>query len=102
MRRRRSEASRPTCVAMLGARLEEYRLPYREAPAPSDGAVHPGLVVPDPNNRLQHLCGLACRVRVKVDHRATLVAISDAHRGGFVAFSERENSSQPFVLLEGD
>ena len=87
---------------MVAGRLEEYGLPYREAPASSDGAVDPGLVVPHPNNRLQHLGGGACRVRVEVHHRAALVAIGDADGGGFVGFSEREDASHPFVLLEGD
>jgi hypothetical protein len=45
----------PLVRLMLGGRLEEYRLPYREAPASNDGAVDPSLVVPHPNNRLQHL-----------------------------------------------
>jgi hypothetical protein len=72
----------------LGRRLEEYGLSYREAPPSSDRAVDPSLVVLHPNNRLQHLGGGTCRVRVEVHHRAALVAISDAHGGGLVGFSE--------------
>src|SRR5882672_10054869 len=89
-------------LPMLGRRLEEYGLPYREAPASSDRAVDPSLVVPHPNNRLQHLGGRACRVRIEVHHRAALVAQGDAHGGSLDALSEREDTSHPFVLLEGD
>ena len=87
--------------AVLGP-LEEYRLPYRKTPASRDGAVDPSLVVPHPDNRLQHLRGLACRVRIEVHHRAALVAIDDTYGGGFRSFAERENTSHPLVLLEGD
>jgi alpha-1,6-mannosyltransferase len=89
-------------LAMPGRRLEEYGLPHREAPAASDGAVDPSLVVPHPNNRLQHLGGGARRARVVVHHRAALVAIGDANGGGLARLSEREDASHPFVLLEGD
>ena len=44
-------------LSLRGRRLEEYRLPYREPPASSDGAVDSSLVVPHPNDRLQHIDG---------------------------------------------
>src|SRR5438093_7668693 len=85
-----------------GRRLEEYGLSYREAPSSSDRAVDASLVVLHPNNRLQHLGGGACRVRVEVHHRAALVPVGDAYGGGLDALSEREDAAHPFVLLEGD
>src|SRR6185503_18849867 len=83
-------------------RLEEYWLAYCDPPASSDGAVDPSLVVPHPNNRLEHFCSLACRVRVKVDHRAALVAMGDGCCGSGVGLPEREDASHPFVFFEWD
>src|ERR1044071_3115090 len=83
-----------------GRRVEEYRLPDGEAPAAGDRAVDPRLVVPHANDRLQHLRGRARRVGIEVDHRAAFVAIGDADGGGLGRLSERENASDPFVLLE--
>src|SRR6185503_11403596 len=53
-------------------------------------------------HRLQHLCRLACRIRIEVHHRAALVAIDDAYDWAFIGFAERETTSHPFVLLEGN
>ena len=69
--------------------------PHREAPASNDGAVDSHLVVPHPNNRLQHLWGLPCRVRVEVHHRAALVAIGDAYGGGFDRFRRTRERLPP-------
>src|SRR5262245_3219361 len=88
-------------LPMLSRRLEEYGLAYREAPASSYGAVDPSLVVPQLGNRLQHLGGRACRVRVEVHHRAALVEVGDRYGRG-AGFPEREDAPHPFVLLEGD
>ena len=44
-------------LSLFGRRLEEYGLSYREAPASSNGAVDPSLVVPHSNDRLQHFDG---------------------------------------------
>src|SRR6185436_10119053 len=95
-----ASSERPTL--RFSRRLEEYGLPYRETPASSDGAVDPGLVIPHPNNRLQHLDGGACRSGVEVHHRAALVTISDGYGSGLVGFSEREDTSHPFVFFEED
>src|SRR5262245_56160906 len=89
-------------LSMPGRRFEEYALPDREASAPNDGAVHPGLVVPRPDDRLQHFRGGAGGAGVEVHHRTALVAIADGDDGGFVGISEREDAAHPFVFLEGD
>jgi hypothetical protein len=91
-----------TLLATLRRGLEEHGLPLREAPAASDGAVDPSVVVPHPDNRPQHLGSGARRAGVEVHHRAALVAIGDAYGGGLARFSEREDASHPLVLLKRD
>ena len=87
-------------LPMLCRRLEEYGLSHREAPASSDRAINPSLVVFRPNNRPEHLRGGVCRVRVEVHRRAKLVTHGDPYGGGLDPLSEQENTAHPFVLLE--
>lgn len=69
-----STHSRSRCTA---ARLEEYRLPYRDAPSSSHSAVDPGLVVANPNNHLQHLWGRTCESGSKftIEQRSSRLVI---------------------------
>jgi hypothetical protein len=88
-------------TTLRGRWFEEYGLPNSEVSSSTDGAVNPGLVVPCPNNCLQHFGGGACRLRVEDHHRAALVWIGDEY-GGAAGFSEREDATDPFVLLKRD